>query len=69
MINSNDRLKHKYAYNINDTTKVKKVTMGSGKDFLSLNRQSPIPNPPYIFLLINIFIIKIYKYKMINVQN
>ena len=38
MINSNDRLKHKYAYNINDTTKVKKVTMGSGKDFLSLNR-------------------------------
>jgi len=38
MINSNERLKHKYAYNINDTTKVKKITMGSGKDFLSLNR-------------------------------
>ena len=38
MINSNERLKHKYAYNINDTTKIKKITMGSGKDFLSLNR-------------------------------
>ena len=38
MINSNERLKHKYAYNINDTTKIKKITMGNGKDFLSLNR-------------------------------
>lgn len=38
MINTNEKLKHKYAYNINDTTKIKKITMGSGKDFLSLNR-------------------------------
>ena len=38
MINSNERLKHRYAYNINDTTKIKKITMGNGKDFLSLNR-------------------------------
>ena len=38
MINSNERLKHKYAYNINDTTKIKKITMGNGKDFLSFNR-------------------------------
>jgi len=35
---SNERLKQKYAYNINDSTKIKKVTMGSGSDFLSLNR-------------------------------
>ena len=32
-----DQLKHKYAYNINDSTKVKKVTVGSGKDFLQLS--------------------------------
>ena len=38
MLTSNERLKRKYAYNINDSTKIKKVTMGSGNDFLSLNR-------------------------------
>ena len=38
MINSNEKLKHKYAYNINDSTKIKKIKMGSGRDFLSLNR-------------------------------
>lgn len=38
MINTNERLKHKYAYNINDSTKIKKVTVGSGRDFLSLTR-------------------------------
>ena len=38
MINSNDKLRHKYAYNINDSTKTRKVTLGSGSDFLSLNK-------------------------------
>ena len=38
MISTNEKLKQKYAYNINDTTKIKKIKMGSGKDFLSLNR-------------------------------
>jgi hypothetical protein len=38
MINSNDKLRHKYAYNINDSTKTRKVTLGSGNDFLSLNK-------------------------------
>ena len=38
MLNSTERQRHKYAYNINDTNKTKKITMGSGKDFLSLNR-------------------------------
>lgn len=32
-----EQLRHKYAYNINDTTKGKKVTVGSGKDFLKLS--------------------------------
>ena len=31
-----EQLKHKYAYNINDSAKGKKVTVGSGKDFLQL---------------------------------
>jgi len=31
-----DQFKHKYAYNINDSTKGKKVALGSGKDFLKL---------------------------------
>jgi len=32
-----EQLRHKYAYNINDNTKGKKVKVGSGKDFLKLN--------------------------------
>ena len=36
MNNLKEQLKHKYAYNINDSTKGKKVTVGSGKDFLQL---------------------------------
>jgi hypothetical protein len=31
-----EQLKHKYAYNINDSSKGKKVTVSSGKDFLQL---------------------------------
>ena len=38
MINPNDKLKHKYAYNINDSTKTRKISLGSGNDFLSLNK-------------------------------
>ena len=34
----NEELRHKYAYNINDSSKGKKVSMGSGKDFLQLHR-------------------------------
>ena len=34
----NEKLRHKYAYNINDSNKAKKVTVGSGKDFLLLKR-------------------------------
>jgi len=30
-----EQLRHKYAYNINDNTKGKKVKVGSGKDFLN----------------------------------
>ena len=37
MLTSNS-IKHKYAYNINDSTKAKRVKIGSGSDFLSLNR-------------------------------
>ena len=37
MKNSNEKLRQKYAYNINDTNKTKKISMASGKDFLSLN--------------------------------
>ena len=32
-----EQLNHKYAYNINATTKGKKATVGSGRDFLKLN--------------------------------
>ena len=32
-----EQLRHKYAYNINDTTKSKKVAAGSGRDFLKLS--------------------------------
>ena len=32
-----EELKHKYAYNINDSAKEKRITVGSGKDFLLLN--------------------------------
>ena len=38
MINPNEKLRHKYAYNINDSTKTRKISLGSGNDFLSLNR-------------------------------
>ena len=38
MINPNEKLRHKYAYNINDSTKIRKISLGSGNDFLSLNR-------------------------------
>ena len=38
MINSNDKLRHKYAYNINDSNKTRKISLGSGNDFLSLNK-------------------------------
>ena len=34
----NRELRHKYAYNINDSAKGKIVSIGSGKDFLQLNR-------------------------------
>ena len=37
MKNSNEKLRQKYAYNINDANKTKKISMASGKDFLSLN--------------------------------
>ena len=38
MINPNEKLRHKYAYNINDSTKTRKISLGSGNDFLSLNK-------------------------------
>ena len=34
----NQELRHKYAYNINDSEKGKNVSVGSGKDFMQLNR-------------------------------
>ena len=34
----NEDLRHKYAYNINDTNRGKKVTIGKGKDFMQLRR-------------------------------
>ena len=34
----NTELRHKYAYNINDTTKGKKFTIGTGKNFFQLHR-------------------------------
>ena len=37
MKNSNEKLRQKYAYNINDTNKTKKISMARGKDFLSRN--------------------------------
>ena len=38
MINPNEKLRHKYAYNINDSNKTRKISLGSGNDFLSLNK-------------------------------
>ena len=34
----NEELRHKYAYNINDSSKAKKISIGSGKDFRQLHR-------------------------------